>query len=121
MLKGSAAVLTHWAGGENRQKCPSHQLATVAAWGPAGANDPFRKENPPAGMKPQGLVSKVDHTFAFQVIWKGVSEGPRAQDISVDNNGELGEDREKGESGNGVEFWDLENPTMAKEEDITEG
>lgn len=59
MLKGSAAALTHWAGAEDRQKRPPHQLAAVAAQGPAGANDPFRKENPPAGMKPQGLVSKA--------------------------------------------------------------
>lgn len=33
----------------------------------------------------------------------------------------MGEEGEKGESGNGVEFWALENPTMAEEEDRIAG
>lgn len=45
--------------GEENRGAQSHQLATVAAQGPAGANAPFREENPQAGMKPQGLVSKA--------------------------------------------------------------
>lgn len=60
MLKGSAAALTHWQGrGTDRGARLISWLAAVAAQGPAGANDPFRKENPQAGMKPQGLVSKA--------------------------------------------------------------
>lgn len=38
----------------------------------------------------------------------------------MDNDGELGEEGEKGKR-EGVEVWDLENPTMAKEEGVTEG
>lgn len=60
MLKGSAAVLTHWVGEKTTDSSArSHQLAAVAARGPAGAHTPFRKENPHTGTKPQGLVSKA--------------------------------------------------------------
>lgn len=38
----------------------------------------------------------------------------------MDNNDERGEEGEKGEKV-GMEFWVLKNPTMAKEEDRTEG
>lgn len=58
MLKGSAAVLTHRAG-RGQTEVPSLNRWPLAAQDPAVANAPFRKENPPAGMKPQGLVSKA--------------------------------------------------------------
>lgn len=60
MLKGSATVLTRWAGERRTERSAwSHQLAAVAAQGPAVAHAPFRKENSQAGMKPLGLLSKV--------------------------------------------------------------
>lgn len=60
MLKGSAAVLTHRAGEKRTERNAwSHQLAAVAAQGPAAAYALFRKENTQAGTKPRGLVSKA--------------------------------------------------------------
>lgn len=63
MLKGSAAVLTHWAGRGEETEVPSLTSWPLAAQGPAGANAPFRKENPPAGMKPQDLISKAGSSY----------------------------------------------------------
>lgn len=49
MLKGSAAVLTRWAGeGRTDTSAWSQQLATGAAQGSAGAHALSRKENPPS-------------------------------------------------------------------------
>lgn len=46
MLKGSATMLTHWAGERRTERSAwSHQLAAMAAQGPAAAHTPFRKEN----------------------------------------------------------------------------
>lgn len=75
MLKGSATVLTRWAGERRTERSAwSHQLAAVAAQGPAVARAPFRKENSQAGMKSLGLLAKAaDCTFAFHIIRKGVS------------------------------------------------
>lgn len=71
MLKGSAAVLTHWAGEKRTDtSARSHQLAAVAAQGPAGAHALFRKENLPtsryetsgSGIK-DGLVAPLPLSF----------------------------------------------------------
>lgn len=60
MLKGSATMLTHWAGERRTERSAwSHQLATMAAQGPAVTHTPFRKENPQAGMEPLGLLPKA--------------------------------------------------------------
>lgn len=119
MLKGSAAALTHWAERKrtDRSAC-SHQLAATAAQGPAGAHAPFRKENPQAGMKPPGtkgrLIAPLHLSFR-----KGFLKVPVHRTNPWTIMVKWG--RGRGESGNGVEFWALENPIMAKEEDRTEG
>lgn len=123
MLEGSAAALTHWAGEKRTDRsAQSHPLASAAAQDSAGANAPFRKEHPQQVRTLRVRYQRqADHTFAFMSFGKGFLRVSRAQDKSVGNNGEMGEEGERGKSGNGVDFWDLENPTMAKEEDRTEG
>lgn len=59
MLKGSAAVFTPGREKRAERNAWSHQLANVAAESPAVAYTPCRKENPQAGTKPPGLVTKT--------------------------------------------------------------
>lgn len=75
MLKGSTAVGIRWAGDKRTEGSAwAHQLAAVAAQGPAEVHTSFRNKNPQAGMKPQSVVSKwADYTFTFHVNREGVS------------------------------------------------
>lgn len=59
MLKGSATTLTHWAGERRTERSAwSHQLAAMAAQGPAAAHTPFRKENPTNRYETSGFAIK---------------------------------------------------------------
>lgn len=53
-------------------------------------------------------------------IGEGFHKVPEPRANPCTNNSELGEEGEKGKKvGRRVEFWALENPTVAKEEDRT--
>lgn len=121
MLEGSAAALTHWAGGKRTDRSASLTRWPPAAQDPAGQMLLLEKNAHKQVGNLRGSIKGRLITFVFMSFGKGFLTLSRAQDKSVDNNGEMGEKGEMGESGNGVDFWDLENPTMAKEEDRTEG
>lgn len=97
----------------------SHQLAAKAAQGPAVVHAPFRKENPTSRYGTSGSASKgrLIAPLPFMLFEKAFHKVPEPRT----NNSEMGEEGEGRECRKGVEFWALENPAMAKEEDGTEG
>lgn len=119
MLKGSAAVLTHQAGRREQKEAPG--LTSWPLRQPRALlrhtlllerEATSRGETSGAGIK-GGLTAPLP----FMSIGKGFHKVPEPRTNPWTNDSEMREAGEKGEKG----VLGLENPTMAKEEDRTEG